>query len=96
MKVLKFGAVWCALCPTMKPRWAEIEQARPWLKNEMYDFDQNADVAKQWGVDKDAEDKTKGLPTFIFLDKHGKEFLRLHGEHSVAELSKIVDENKDL
>ncbi|PJA47456.1 hypothetical protein CO172_01355 [Candidatus Uhrbacteria bacterium CG_4_9_14_3_um_filter_36_7] len=95
MKVLKFGALWCPLCPIMKPRWAEIEEARPWLKNEMYDFDQNADVAKKWGVDKDAQDKTKGLPTFIFLDKECKEFMRLHGERSIDELSKIVDENKD-
>jgi hypothetical protein len=61
----------------------------------MYDFDQNTDVVNQWGVNKDAEDKTKGLPIFIFLNKEGKEFLRLHGEYSIAELSKIVDDNKN-
>ena len=94
MKVLKFGAVWCALCPLMKPRWAEIEKERPWLENKMYDFDEDSEIVKKWWVDKDAEDKLKWLPTFIFVDKDENEFLRLHGEYSIEELSKIVDENK--
>jgi hypothetical protein len=52
----------------MRPRWAEaeIEQQRPWLKNEMYDFDEHPDVVKQWGVDKNAEDETKGMTTFLW------------------------------
>jgi hypothetical protein len=35
------------------------------------------------------------LPVFIFLDKKGKEFLRLHGEPSVKKLLEIILENKN-
>ncbi|MDD3896728.1 MAG: thioredoxin family protein [Candidatus Peribacteraceae bacterium] len=88
MKVLKFGAKWCPGCPIMKPRWKNIEEERPWLKNEMYDYDDDKDIVEKWNVD-------ERLPTFIFLDKDGNEFHRMHGEYSEAELAKIVDENKD-
>ena len=39
MKVLKFGAVWCAGCLVMKPRWKELETENSWLETEYYDFD---------------------------------------------------------
>jgi len=41
MKVLKFGAVWCAGCIIMKPRWQEIEKENSWPEAEDYDFDEN-------------------------------------------------------
>ena len=88
MKVLKFGAVWCSGCLVMKPRWKEIETENPWLKTEMYDFDKDKDVVNKWKID-------KNLPAFVFLDKKGKEFLRLHGEPSKKELLKIINENKE-
>jgi len=88
MKVLKFGAVWCSGCLIMKPRWQEIEKENPWLKTEYYDFDKDKEVVSKWGIDKD-------LPTFVFLDKTDKEFLRLHGEIAKEELLKIINENKD-
>lgn len=88
MKVLKFGAKWCLSCPIMKPRWKKIEEERSWLKNEMYDYDDHKDIVEKWNVD-------DRLPTFIFLDKNGNEFRRMHGEYSEEELAKLVDENKD-
>ena len=88
MKVLKFGAVWCSGCLVMKPRWREIEKENPWLKNEYYDFDKDKETVKKWKID-------KNLPVFIFLDKNGKEFLRLHGEISKEELLNIIKENKN-
>ena len=72
----------------MKPRWKEIETENSWLKTEMYDFDKDKDVVNKWKID-------KNLPTFVFLDKKGKEFLRLHGEPSKDELLKVINENKN-
>lgn len=86
MKVLKFGAVWCAGCLVMKPRWQEIEKENPWLETEYHDFDEDKDIASKYNI--------TALPTFVFLDKDEKEFLRLKGEISKEELTKIVIENK--
>ena len=88
MKVLKFGAVWCAGCLVMKPRWAEIEEEHPWLESEMYDYDKDKKMVEKHKID-------ENLPTFVFLDKKDQEFLRLQGEHSKKELVEIILENKD-
>lgn len=88
MKVLKFGAVWCAGCLVMKPRWKEIEAENPWLKTEYYEYDESHDMVEKYAID-------KSLPTFVFLDKDGKEFLRMHGEPSKDKLLKVLLENKD-
>jgi thiol-disulfide isomerase/thioredoxin len=88
MKVLKFGAVWCPGCLVMKPRWKKIETENLWLKTEYYDYDENKKMVEKYSVD-------KNLPTFVFLDKADKEFLRLHGEPSKKVLIKTILENKD-
>lgn len=88
MKVLKFGAVWCPGCLIMKPRWAEIEQENPWLETEYFEYDDHLDKAKEYDVN-------KSLPVFIFLDKMGKEILRLKGEINKPELIKLIEEHKD-
>jgi len=88
VKVLKFGAIWCSGCLVMKPRWAEIEAENPWLETVMYDFDQDQEAVKKYGID----DK---LPVFILLDKNGDEFLRLTGEIEKEKLVNIINENKD-
>ena len=88
MKVLKFGAEWCAGCLVMKPRWKEIESELSWLKTEMYDYDQDKEMVEKWQID-------KSLPVFIFLDKAGKEITRLNGEPSKEELLKLIEEHKD-
>jgi thiol-disulfide isomerase/thioredoxin len=88
MKVIKFGAVWCNGCIVMKPRWQEIEKENPWLKNEFYDFDQDEEMVKKYNINED-------LPTFVFLDKNGKEFLRLSGEIEKDKLLEIITANED-
>jgi len=88
MKVLKFGAVWCSGCLVMRPRWQEIEKENPWLKTEYYDFDKDKEMVKKYKID-------KNLPTFVFLDEDGKEFLRLNGEVEKKDLVKIIEENRD-
>lgn len=89
MKVIRVGAVWCSGCLVMRPRWQEIEKELPWLKTEYYDFDQDREKVAEYEI------KSEKLPTFIFLNKDGQEFLRLHGEPSKRELVKIILENKD-
>lgn len=88
MKVIKIGAVWCNACVVMKPRWKEIESENPWLETEYFDFDIDEERIKDFNLD---EGK---LPTFIFKDKEGNEFLRLHGEIAKDDLLTILNENK--
>lgn len=88
MKVLKFGAVWCPGCLIMRPRWEEIEKEYPWLETEYFEFDESKDAVNTYNI----MDK---LPVFIFLDKKGKEFLRLEGEISKNKLTELITSNKD-
>ncbi len=88
MKVLKFGAVWCAGCLVMKPRWQEIEKEYHWLQTEYYDFDNNKPQVEKYQI-------TKTLPVFIFLDKQDNEFLRLSGEVDKQKLIEIINQNRD-
>jgi thiol-disulfide isomerase/thioredoxin len=90
MKVIKIGAEWCAGCVIMKPRWAEIEKAQPWLNTEYLDFDQDKEKLEKYNAENE-----KDLPVFIFLDKKGKEFLRLYGQPSVKKLLEIILKNKN-
>lgn len=89
MKVLKFGAVWCPGCLVMKPRWKKIEEENPWLETEYHDFDQEKEIVDKYKI-------TSTLPTFIFLDKNEKEFLRLNGEINKKKLIEIINENKSI
>lgn len=89
MKVLKFGAVWCAACLVMKPRWAEIEKENEWLETEFYDFDQDKEIVDKYNIPSEV------IPVFIFLDKEGNEMFRLNGEIEKQELIKVINENKD-
>jgi thiol-disulfide isomerase/thioredoxin len=88
MKVLKFGAIWCPGCLIMKPRWKEIETENSWLKTEYYEYDDNKEMVEKYKID-------KILPTFVFLNKNGNEFLRLNGEIEKDKLLEIINQNKD-
>jgi thiol-disulfide isomerase/thioredoxin len=88
MKVLKIGATWCPGCLIMKPRWQKIEEENNWIESEYYDYDENKEIMEKYNID-------EVLPVFIFLDKNGKEFLRLKGEVSEQEFVKILNENRD-
>lgn len=88
MKVLKFGAVWCSGCLVMKPRWAEIEKENPWLENEYYDFDNSKEAVEKYAI-------KENLPVFVFMDKEGREFLRLSGEIEKEKLMEIINQNRE-
>jgi thiol-disulfide isomerase/thioredoxin len=89
MKILKFGAIWCNGCLVMRPRMAEIEKENPWLKTEYFDFDKDKDAVNKYGIDSGV------LPVFIFLDKDGKEILRLSGEVEKKDLIGEINTNKE-
>jgi thioredoxin-related protein len=72
----------------MKPRWKEIETENSWLQTEYHDFDNEKEIVNKYQIN-------NTLPTFVFLDKDNKEFLRLSGEVSKDELLKILNANKD-
>ncbi len=85
MKVLKFGAIWCKECMVMRPMWQEIEEEISGFESEYFDADEDPEKLKEYGV--------TDIPVFIFLDKSGKEFLRLEGVQNKEELIKIVKKN---
>jgi len=87
MRILKFGAIWCKECMVMRPMWQEIEEEISGFESEYYDADMNPDKLKEYNVN--------DIPVFVFLDKEGKEFLRLEGAQNKEELVKIVKENLD-
>ena len=87
MKVLKFGASWCAGCKIMKPRWEEIEQENPWLETEFIEIDNNPDAMKKYEL--------FTLPTFIYLDKENNEITRFSGEPEKDVLVDAILASKD-
>lgn len=89
MKVLKIGATWCNSCLVMRPRWQEIETENPWLETEYYDFDEDEKKLKKYEIE------SSKLPVFIFLDKKGREFLRISGELSKKELVELINRHKN-
>ncbi len=71
----------------MKPMWVEIEKEIPELNTEYFDFDMDNDKIKKYEI--------KNVPSFIFLDKEGQEFLRLNGVQNKDDLIKIIKDNID-
>lgn len=89
MKVIKIGAVWCAGCLVMKPRWAQIESELSWLNTEYLDYDNDRQEVEKYKVN-------EILPVFIFLDKNNKELIRLTGEQSKKKLLVTIEQYKSL
>lgn len=87
MKVLKFGAVWCVDCLVMRPIWEEIEKAVPELVTEYFDADVSKEMLETHHVE--------NIPTFIFLDKDGKEFERMQGMQNKRDLLEFIEKNLD-
>ena len=85
MRILQFGAVWCANCIYMKSVWDDIVSELEGLGTEYYDADDNAEELKKYGIN--------DVPVFIFLDNSGKELMRLQGAQNKEELIKIIKEH---
>jgi len=87
MRILKIGAEWCPECVIMRLRWQAVEKQFPNLNIETIDIDKNPTIKKERNVE--------DIPTFIFLDDSGQEFLRLQKLVEKEDLIKIIEqENK--
>jgi thioredoxin 1 len=84
MKIIKFGAVWCAACSLMDSVLEELQLRHPEVKIQKIDVDVSPDSAINYGV--------RGLPTIIVLDDAGKEFARLVGQKTVGQLEEAMKE----
>ena len=89
MKIIKIDAIWCNSCLVMRSVWEKIEIENPWIEVESYDLDIDTESIKQYEV------SARKLPLFIFLDKDGKEFLRLNGEMEKKKLVEIIAEHRN-
>ena len=85
MRILKIGADWCPECVIMRPRWQEVKKQFPDLAIEDIDIDKNPAIKKERSVE--------DIPTFIFLDDSGQEFLRLEKLVETEDLVRIIKEN---
>lgn len=70
MKVLKFEASWCGPCKMLSKTINEMGD-KITMPIEVVDIDQNADLAKQYGV--------RGVPTMVIVDGEGREVGRKVG-----------------
>jgi thiol-disulfide isomerase/thioredoxin len=88
MKIIKFTALWCADCIVMRPMWQEVRQAYPDLVIEEYDFDDDADEAKAFGI--------TNVPTTIYQSESGEVLERQTGMQNKAGLLESVERNLSL
>ncbi|NTW22027.1 thioredoxin family protein [Candidatus Falkowbacteria bacterium] len=85
IRIIKFTAMWCADCIVMRPMWQEVRQQYPDLAIEEYDFDDQADQAKAFGI--------TTVPTTIYLSQSGEEIMRRVGMQDKAELFDEIKNN---
>lgn len=72
----------------MRPLWEKIEKEMDFLETEYFDIDENQEEAARF--------KITNVPTFIFLNKAGGEFLRLQGLQNKEQLLNLIKENLNL
>ncbi|MGB2762652.1 MAG: thioredoxin family protein [Minisyncoccales bacterium] len=87
MKVLKIGEKGCEDCKIMGPRFKEIEKENPWLETEYIEADEHPEIVEKYNL--------LSIPSFIFLNKEGKEILRFSKIVEKDVLIKAILENND-
>lgn len=86
MKVVKITAIWCSGCLIMNKVWNNILKNKE-IETIALDLDMNEEEVNQYNPG-------DILPVFIFY-KNDIEIKRVIGEHSEAEMLKIIDELGD-
>lgn len=82
--LLDFTATWCGPCRRMKPIFEELETTYDEEMNFVsIDIDSHPELADQYGV--------QAVPTFIFLDDHGREIKRIQGAVEQNELENFIN-----
>jgi thiol-disulfide isomerase/thioredoxin len=87
MKIIKIGAMWCPACILTNKFWNKIIDDNQDIEFVNYDIDLDEDEATKYG-DLDV------LPVVV-IEKNGKEFRRIIGEHSKEEFEIAIKEIKN-
>ena len=77
--ILDFTATWCGPCQAMRPAVEELE--RKGFPIRPVDIDQHADLAARYHVE--------SVPTFLFVDRRGRELGRVTGARPASELATL-------
>lgn len=81
--VIDFYATWCGPCKLIAPIFKQLKDKYGSEINFIsIDTDENEDIAFQFGIE--------SIPTFVFLDKDGKEISRIVGANE-QELTSTVE-----
>lgn len=86
MKLLKFGAEWCAPCRTMEQRLADFDAC----EIERYDIDGDDEKT----LDLIETYKIKSIPTMILVDNDNKTLATWHGSVMVNEIVDEINKHK--
>lgn len=78
MRILRFTAEWCQPCKALQKN---IENAKIDIPIEVYDVDENMDIATEYGI--------RTIPTMILLDGNN-EIKRVNGVLSSKELENWI------
>jgi thioredoxin 1 len=88
MKLLEFGALWCAPCKVQEPIIRKWAANHPEVKLEVIGVDQPAGQAKA------SEYFVQSVPTLVFLDDKGTVLGAQPGMHDVTRLDALYDQAK--
>lgn len=86
MKLLKFGAPWCAACVAMEPLLEQLASEYPQFEFVPVDVEQQPAVAAQYRV--------RSLPTLVVVDDTGCVLGQHVGLASRAEIVKLLEGEK--
>lgn len=78
MRILRFTAEWCQPCKALQKN---IENTKIDIPIEVYDVDENMDIATEYGI--------RTIPTMILLDGNN-EIKRVNGVLSSKELENWI------
>lgn len=86
MKIMKFGAEWCAACTTLQPTLQELVESNPSHEFLFKDVDNDEDGTMA------VEYKIKSLPTVVFINHRNEEIFRFVGNKPKSYIQDVIDE----
>jgi len=85
MKIIKFGAEWCASCKVLQPIMEELILTNP---SHEFIFE---DVDTEKGENVAVTYKIKSLPTTVFINHCGEEIYRFSGLKNKSVIQSYID-----
>ena len=86
MKIIKFGAEWCASCKALQQIMEELIPGNP---SHEFIFQ---DVDTEEGADLTVSYKVKSLPTTVFINHRGEEVYRFTGSKNKYVIQSYIDD----